>query len=326
MSLASVWLTVGLLVDGYAHEHLLSGGESFLTPWHALFYSGFAATTVVFGRLVHRRLDGGPLWDAVPTGHRIGIVGLGVFALGGVGDAWWHTRFGFEKGTEALYSPTHLLLFVGLIAIVSCPYRTLTQARHSIAPSWFEFAPAALSMVLALSIVAFFSPWAFYPNDWYRVTYDAATNAGDTEINAALGAELTTTLILVGGALFVLRHWRPPHGAFAVLFSSTTALFALAFGGTAIGVIAAFLSGVTMDVILAPTRTAIETWSTARIYAATGCAAAVLWLTLHLLLSATGDLEWSAPLAAGTPLLCTLAALGLTAIANPTTGAVSSPR
>ena len=41
--LASFWLTIGLFLDGYAHEHLLDGDESFLTPWHLVFYSGFAA-------------------------------------------------------------------------------------------------------------------------------------------------------------------------------------------------------------------------------------------------------------------------------------------
>jgi hypothetical protein len=35
------WLLGGLYVDGWAHNHLATTLESFLTPWHAAFSSGF---------------------------------------------------------------------------------------------------------------------------------------------------------------------------------------------------------------------------------------------------------------------------------------------
>src|SRR3712207_9367096 len=40
---AATWLMVGLFVDGWAHNNLDTSLESFFTPWHALFYSGFTA-------------------------------------------------------------------------------------------------------------------------------------------------------------------------------------------------------------------------------------------------------------------------------------------
>ena len=50
----AAWLVLGLFVDGWAHNTrpLL---ETFFTPWHALFYSGFAAVAAWVGWSVSRR-------------------------------------------------------------------------------------------------------------------------------------------------------------------------------------------------------------------------------------------------------------------------------
>lgn len=37
------WLTTGIFVDGWAHNRFGESLETFFTPWHALFYSGFLA-------------------------------------------------------------------------------------------------------------------------------------------------------------------------------------------------------------------------------------------------------------------------------------------
>ena len=39
----SVWFVLGLFLDAYAHADAPEL-ETFFTPWHAVFYSGFAAT------------------------------------------------------------------------------------------------------------------------------------------------------------------------------------------------------------------------------------------------------------------------------------------
>lgn len=49
----SAWLLVGLFVDGWAHVNLRSL-ESFFTPWHGLFYSGFFAVAALIDR-THRQ-------------------------------------------------------------------------------------------------------------------------------------------------------------------------------------------------------------------------------------------------------------------------------
>ena len=105
-SVLALWLIAGLFVDGWAHRNL-DGLETFFTPWHALFYSGFAATAAC----------GWSIWSGstrrVPVGYRSGIIGVGIFALGGVGDLIWHSVFGIEVSLDALLSPTHLAVADG---------------------------------------------------------------------------------------------------------------------------------------------------------------------------------------------------------------------
>ena len=43
MTVLSVWFVLGLFLDAYAHADAPEL-ETFFTPWHAVFYSGFAAT------------------------------------------------------------------------------------------------------------------------------------------------------------------------------------------------------------------------------------------------------------------------------------------
>jgi len=126
MLIGGTWLVIGLFVDGYAHTEIIdTETEDFLTPWHALFYSGFVFTTLVVARIAQRRADPTITWASLPTGYSIAAAGLIVFAIGGVGDGIWHTVFGVESGLDALLSPTHLLLFVGLVSILTAPARAL---------------------------------------------------------------------------------------------------------------------------------------------------------------------------------------------------------
>ena len=77
----SAWLIVGIFVDGWAHNN--DKPESFFTPWHGLFYSGFTATALWL--LSRYRRHG-----SIPVGYGLGFLGLALFAAGGVADMVWH--------------------------------------------------------------------------------------------------------------------------------------------------------------------------------------------------------------------------------------------
>src|SRR5688500_11951518 len=84
-SLFATWLIAGLFVDGWALRSL-GGLETLFTPWHALFYTGFLAVAGWLAYLVRNHAG-------VPVGYGLGIIGVGVFALGAVGVLIWHTIF-----------------------------------------------------------------------------------------------------------------------------------------------------------------------------------------------------------------------------------------
>lgn len=316
----AVWLTAGLFLDGYAHDSLLTGSESFFTPWHAVLYLGLAATTWAIGRmLVSRYRVGMRFHDALPVGYRLSALGIAIFALGGVGDALWHTRYGIEQGTEALYSPTHLMLLAGLVLIVTGPARAVFHRVLPIDLGWRDLAPLHVSVTLSVAIVAFFSPWGFYQTGWYLVAYNPETGMGEDALTAALASELITTIIMIVASLVILRRHRPPIGAMALLFGAATTAFALAFGGSGAGLAAAVAGGLCMDFVLHGHTGPISTASMHQTRVAIACffSPVVMWGTYHLLLASDGRFAWAAPFAAGTPLLCGLTGLGLFLFGSP---------
>lgn len=148
---ASAWLLCGLFWDGWAHGYGLP--DSFWTVWHAAFYSGYAALAVVIGGATILRRPAAASWrEAIPDRYGWAVVGAIVFGLGGAFDAIWHTLFGIEASTEALLSPSHLILATGMVLMVSAPLRA----------AWAK-PPASLSGALpaVLSLTATFSLFTF---------------------------------------------------------------------------------------------------------------------------------------------------------------------
>lgn len=128
------WTVAGVYADGWAHANR-SGLETFFSPWHVVLYSGFAALAAWVGWLAWRdRATDRPLRLAIPAGYGLGILGIAIFALGGLGDMIWHLAFGVEAGLDALVSPTHLLLLTGGALLLSSPWRAVL-ARNS-GPRW----------------------------------------------------------------------------------------------------------------------------------------------------------------------------------------------
>ena len=149
------WLMIGLFIDGWAHNNRPEL-ETFFTPWHALFYSGFLATAGWILWQTERRRHGRSLLRAAPPGYALALVGIGLFVVGGLGDMVWHEVFGIEQDIDALFSPTHILLFVGVVLILSAPLRAAWgDPAGDPAPSYRAFLPVTLSLALTATLVAF---------------------------------------------------------------------------------------------------------------------------------------------------------------------------
>ncbi len=263
MALVSIWWMGGLFVDAWAHSNVPQL-ETFFTPWHAVLYSGFlaVAATLVIKTISNRKLaaagnvaSGAPpslmtcisntgrgfRWlITVPAGYELSLLGVGIFAVSGVGDLIWHLLFGIEGSVDALLSPTHLGLALGVGLALSGPLRAAWRRRESAGTSsWRQLGPAIVSLTFTLSLLTFFTEYASpLVNPW--PIYPASVLAGNGRIiptsvlegtGPALGIAdiLLQTGLLMGFVLLAIRRWRLPMGVFTFIFTLNAGLMMAAF-------------------------------------------------------------------------------------------------
>jgi hypothetical protein len=241
--LLGLWLIVGVFIDGWAHGHLDSTLETFFTPWHAILYSGYIASALWLVWLIYRNHKRGHvgLRNALPIGYGLGFIGTIIFAVGGVLDALWHILLGIEVGIEALYSPTHLLLFLGGTLIVTSPFRTLWR-ELGVSPHLKELLLALLSMAMGTSFTAFFAM-----NFWSFNSFDPLSKDEYWQIMGIAGI-LITNAILILPMIWLARRWIMPFGSYTIMLILPMLLMSVLdanYTMTIIGII----SGLIADVI-----------------------------------------------------------------------------
>lgn len=316
-----LWTLVGLCLDGWAHRHQPQL-ESFFTPWHAVFYAGFTGGAACLAWIVGRgRRAATSLWAAVPLGYRPAVIGLGVFAVGGVGDGIWHTVFGVESTIDALLSPTHLLMLGGMLAGCTAPFRAAWRTADDGAPPWPIFLAPLLSLTLATTAVAFFFLYANGFNNWPMT--DLLTPANQSQVQAALGvlAPIVSTVILLAPVTLSLQRWRPPFGAFTLLFS-TVGLFMAGLDAYANGwqVVPAVAGGLVADLVIARVMGRHHHGPDTARAAALACGAAVpltMWGLTVALTDWRWEVDWPPELWAGSVVMAALAGVGLALITHP---------
>src|SRR6185503_13780374 len=216
---ASAWLLGGLYWDGWAHGYGLP--DSFWTIWHAAFYSGYAASAAV-------------ILGAIPAGYEAAVVGVFIFGVGGVFDMVWHTLFGIELGTDALLSPSHLALGLGISLIVSGPL--LAAWRRGASGGLAAQLPAVLSLTALLSVFTFFSLFA---GPYSGVLGSGARPSSAVLVRTLLGMYLFSGFV-VGAALVALRRGTLPVGSLSVLLGVNAVAMILMQGHAPLGVQVAF--------------------------------------------------------------------------------------
>ncbi|MEU4443562.1 hypothetical protein AB0K14_08785 [Actinosynnema sp. NPDC050801] len=270
--LLGTWFSIGLFLDAWAHSNVPEL-ESFFTPWHAVFYSGFAATGAwilwVLWRNYQQGLRG---LDVVPVGYGPAVLALPAFAAAGVGDYLWHTFIGIEQGIDILFSPTHLVLITSMIVILTTPLRTLWSDPDVVSPSFKQFLPAGLALAFATSLVLLFAGYAdatvFRSDQVIRAfSFDKAEGGSGRAVELAASI-MFTNLIMVVPLLLVVRRFRLPFGvatllAFVVMLLST-AVANYTNMSIAIGFVVA---GVVIDVLLLKLRPSEERVKEYRIFA-----------------------------------------------------------
>jgi hypothetical protein len=247
----SFWFISGSYLDGWAHNHGRVD-NTFLTPWHAVLYSGFAAVaalTVI--TLVRGRMQGYAWTHALPVGYQPALLGVILFAFGGGFDFLWHNLFGFEANLEALYSPAHLLLATGSFLYLTAPLRAAWQRRDT--PTWPNLFPAILALTWTLGLTTFFmqySHWAGNPdefiNTWGTPQY--------LQSSYLLYMLVIPSALLVGIVMIALRRWKLPPGTVTFIVTiNTIMMVAMRWGGVSDFLpvfIAPILGGILADVLI----------------------------------------------------------------------------
>jgi len=221
MVILTSWFIGGVHLDGWAHSHIPQL-ETFFTPWHAVLYSGYLVCAVAIVGVVglnHRR---GYSWrEAIPVGYELSLLGVPLFLIAGVADMIWHILFGIERSTEALLSPTHLLLAFSGVLIVSGPLRAAWHRSNTRAnSSWILLFPMLLSFLATYSFFTFFTEYA---SPFVR-TWLVTQGNGDLQISFGVTGILLQSGLMMGFVLLLLKRWRLPFGALTFVLTVNTVM------------------------------------------------------------------------------------------------------
>lgn len=269
------WLIGGLYLDGWAHLHVPEL-ETFFTPWHGVLYSAFLALAAFLVSVtVWNRRQLGTWSQSVPAGYTISLIGAGLFALGGVGDMFWHIAFGIENDVEALLSPTHLVLAVGAGLMVSGPLRAAWHRADRM--TWRMWLPVLLSALALLSLITFFTSYIhpFIRTSASEVFRPIEHEGEHANLDTGIAAILLQTAVLMSIILLMVRRWSAhlPFGTLTLLLGINTALVTTVFdAGRPIAalplIIAAVLAGVASDIALRVLQPSVQRSLALRVFAA----------------------------------------------------------
>jgi hypothetical protein len=303
MALLSAVFLTGLFIDGWAHAHGRVD-QSFFTPWHAVFYAGYAAVASALGvSLVRNRARGYPWRQGVPAGYELSLLGALVFGVGGAGDMIWHLLFGIEADVEALLSPTHLTLALGMGLIVTGPLRAAWR-RPEPTRGWATRAPLLLALTSTLSLLTFFTLYA------HPLVQPAAGIEHAQAVSPGKGVVsiLLQTGLLMGTVLLAVRSWTLPAGALTlvVAVNGVAMGFLNAHGRYPLTLVVAWaVGGLVADLLRARLRPAAARPAAWRLF--TFAVPAALYLCYFLALGLTEGIAWSVHLWAGSIVLAGIA-------------------
>ncbi len=229
VALCSVWISSGFFLDAWAHGHVPV--ETFFTPYHGVFYSGMLAMIVVLAAywLRHR---------GFPRGYRLAVLGIPIFILAGIGDLVWHALMGIEEGVDALLSPTHQCLGLGIFFLASGPIRAVFADRVN-STSLRTQLPLVLSLVAWLTLFHFGTAYAFDPaagstnapplQNGAMPDYFTALAIGYYKISIGVLIMIFQAMAMTGFALYAVSRIRLAFGSFTIFYVLGNSAAAAAF-------------------------------------------------------------------------------------------------
>lgn len=180
MAVLAALLMAGVIQDGWAHQHGLVD-QSFFTPWHAIMYSCMAINGVVLGAIGLRNLRRGYSFRrGLPYGYWTSLLGVIVFATGGLFDLFWHTLYGIETDITGLISISHLWLAMGGALVFVGPLRSIAHRYGPREGGWKIAGPLVLCSAAMMTLFGFFTQYASLWADNTTETIMAPNRTGTT--------------------------------------------------------------------------------------------------------------------------------------------------
>jgi hypothetical protein len=319
-ALLGVLLVGGGATDVWAHTNILDTIESFFTPWHAMFYTGFAALAAWTYWLAFRVRSQYPRWwrDGWPAGYLIGGVAVVLFFVGGFFDMVWHTVFGIEASLEASYSPSHLIVAFSGVLLLTSPLRSWWASGS-------EGGMRAVAGVISAGIGAAFSTvlllgHSVFNNNWpARLYQPGLSSEGHRDALIGFGAYLVTTVVIVLPFALIPRRRATPGAAAAIV--GFVALFAsqgISFRDSILGpVIGAVLGAALADAVVLRLDATRGTRAVLRMPVAGAVVAFLTWGGYLLGTQFHAGIQWPPELPFGLLVLTALLGAALGGAASP---------
>lgn len=318
VSFCTLWIACGFFLDAWAHWHFTV--ETFFTPYHAVFYSGMLAIVAVLA-VYALRMRG------LPADYRYPVIGIAIFICGGILDLIKHSLFGFEEGIDAVLSPTHQLLGLGIFFMASAPIISALRGRSQLRTlsdqlplifglaTWLELIHFGTSYTLDPGAGRMNAPPSIAP---FTPDYLSALAFGYYKTGTGLLTVLFQSVLIAGFALFAGTRFRLRFGALtiiyvlgnfaiAALYTNDTPLFAAVM-------VMSFAAGIVGDTIVACTRPDLERVA----YRVLGAAVPATYFGAYFIfMGITGGVWWDWDVMLGAVLWAGVIGFGLTLLLAP---------
>jgi hypothetical protein len=301
IGLCGVWISSGFFLDAWAHGHVPV--ESFFTPYHGVFYSGMLATIVVLAAFALRNRRRGFEWsNCVPRPYRLALLGIPIFLIAGAGDILWHQLLGIEEGVDALLSPTHQALGLGIFFLASGPIRSAIANRATSTTFARQF-PLVLGLATWLILVHFGTAYAFDPAAGrtnapppiapFTPDYLTAIAIGYYKISIGVLIVIFQSAMMTGFALWTVARIRPRPGMLTLFYLIGNVPAAAAFTNhtplLVVTVLQALIAGIVADVLIARTDPQPERATAFRWFAV---AVPMTYIGVYILATIAFDRTW----------------------------------
>ncbi|MBV8343690.1 MAG: hypothetical protein JO190_01680 [Candidatus Eremiobacteraeota bacterium] len=263
IGVCGLWISGGFFLDAWAHGHVPV--ENFFTPYHAVFYSGMVALALVLAIFSLRYHAQGYDWaNTFPRPYRLALLGIPIFVLGGVGDVLWHRALGIEEGVDALLSPTHQVLGLGIFFLSSGPIRSVISDRlHS--TTLGRQLPLALGLATWLILAHFGTAYAFDPAAGrsdapppivpFTSNYLTALSIGYYKIATGVLIVIFQGTLIAGFVLWLVARMHPCLGMLTILLLIGNLPAAAAFTNQspllAVTIAQSLVTGILADIFIA---------------------------------------------------------------------------